>query len=51
MSADNVVQRKLEGLLRRLSPADRSVLAATLTTPDSQIATVRDTASETPTSR
>jgi hypothetical protein len=43
MSADNFVRRELEGLLRRLSAADRSVLAATLETPDSQIATVRDT--------
>jgi hypothetical protein len=43
MSADNFVTRELEGLLRRLPPADSSVLAATLETPDSQIATVRDT--------
>ena len=43
MSADNVVRQELEGLLRRLSPADRSVLAAALETPESRIATVRDT--------
>jgi hypothetical protein len=43
MSADNAAKRELTGLLQRLSPADRSVLAATLETPDSQIATVRDT--------
>jgi len=46
MSADNFVRRELERLLRRLSPADRSVLAATVETPDSQIATVRDTAND-----
>jgi len=46
MSADNVAPRELEGLLQRLSPGDRSVLAATLDTPDSQIATVRDTAND-----
>jgi len=43
MSADNVATRALEGLLQRLSPGDRSLLAATLETPDSQVATIRDT--------
>jgi hypothetical protein len=40
MSAD-IAKRELLGVLGRLSAADRSVLAATLETPDSQIATVR----------
>ena len=43
MSAHDVARQGLEALLRRLSPGDRSVLEATLETPDSQIATVRET--------
>jgi len=46
MSADRSARGELEGLLRRLSLADRSVLVATLETPESQIATVRDTAND-----
>jgi hypothetical protein len=34
--------RELVWMVERLSPGDRSVLQATLETPDSQIATVRD---------
>jgi hypothetical protein len=34
--------RELVWMVERLSPGDRSVLRATLDTPDSQIATVRD---------
>jgi hypothetical protein len=35
--------QELVQLLQHLSPADQSVLVATLETPDSQIATVKDT--------
>ena len=42
MHADRVEMQKLAGMVERLSPADRSVLAATLETPQSQIATVRN---------
>ena len=42
MHADRVEIQKLAGMVERLSPADRSVLAATLEMPQSQIATVRN---------
>jgi anti-sigma-K factor RskA len=40
-SADDT--KELVQLMQRLSPGERSVLVATLETPNSQIATVRDT--------
>ena len=42
MGADDDETRQLLALLQRLSPAERSVLAATLETADSQIATIRN---------
>jgi len=42
MDANRVELRDLVGMVERLSPGDRSVLRATLETPDSQIATVRN---------
>ena len=42
MHADRVEMQKLASMVERLSAADRSVLAATLETPQSQIATVRN---------
>jgi hypothetical protein len=42
MNADRTELRELVWMVERLSRADRSVLQATLETPDSQIATVRD---------
>jgi len=45
MSAE-IARQELLGVLQRLSAADRSVLAATLETPGSQIATVRGSAND-----
>jgi hypothetical protein len=42
MSAIRTELRELVCMVERLSPGDRSVLRATLETPNSQIATVRD---------
>jgi len=42
MNVDRTELRELGWMVERLSPGDRSVLVATLETPDSQIATVRD---------
>jgi len=42
MSANHTELRELVWMVERLSPGDRSVLRATLETPNSQIATVRD---------
>jgi hypothetical protein len=43
MSGDDAKIRELLALLQRVSAGDRSVLAAMLETPDSQIATIRGT--------
>lgn len=43
MDPNAVDTQELLQLMQRLSPGERSVLAATLETPDSQIATVRNT--------
>ena len=42
MNMNHAELRELVWMVERLSPGDRSVLRATLDTPDSQIATVRD---------
>jgi len=42
MNMNHTELRELVWMVERLSPGDRSVLRATLDTPDSQIATVRD---------
>jgi hypothetical protein len=42
MNVDRTEIRELVWMVERLSPGDRSVLRATLETPDSQIATVKD---------
>ena len=42
MNIDRTELRELVWMVERLSPGDRSVLRATLETPDSQIATVKD---------
>ena len=42
MNMNRAELRELVWMVERLSPGDRSVLRATLDTPDSQIATVRD---------
>ena len=42
MQTNHTELRELVWMVERLSPGDRSVLRATLETPDSQIATVRD---------
>jgi hypothetical protein len=46
MDSNAVDTQELLQLMQRLSPGERSVLAATLETPDSQIATVRNTAND-----
>jgi hypothetical protein len=46
MNTAKGVKEQLQELLQGLSAADRSVLAATLETPDSQIATVRNSAND-----
>jgi len=42
MSIDRTELRELVWMVERLSPGDRSVLQATLETPESQIATVKN---------
>jgi hypothetical protein len=42
MNVNRTGLRELVGMVEQLSPGDRLVLRATLETPDSQIATVRD---------
>lgn len=42
MNTERMEMGQLVWMVERLSPGDRSVLRATLETPDSQIATVRD---------
>jgi hypothetical protein len=42
MNVDRTELRELVWMVERLSPGDRSVLRATLETPESQIATVKD---------
>jgi hypothetical protein len=46
MSINRTELRELVWMVERLSPGERSVLRATLETPDSQIATVRDSAND-----
>jgi hypothetical protein len=42
MIADRFEMQKLAGMVQRLSSTDKSVLAATLQTPESQIATIKN---------